>query len=764
MPCRNLFIFRLSVFITRHPVWVSSIVFLIVMGLSLGVARLDFDNDYRAFFSADNPQLVAFEHIQAVYNKSDNVLFVIEAEQGEIFSSKVLQAIEELTQMAWQLPYSNRVDSITNFQHTVAVDDELIVADLVSDAVSLTEKEILSIKKVALNEPLLVNRLISKTGHVAGVNVTVQLPDNNPMVTLEIAEHARRTATEVEQRYPGLKIHLTGVVMMNNAFVESALNDNITLVPVMYAVVIILLVLFLKSFTATCCVVFIVILSVLPALGIFGWLGWVLTPASASAPTIILTMAVADCVHLLITVLHDLKNGQEKRAAIQNSLRVNFQPILLTSVTTAIGFLSMNFSDAPPYRDLGNLVAFGIVIAFLLTLFLLPALLSILPVRVKQRGDGDSIIMNRLARFVILHRKLLLLVNGALVLLLTSFVTMNELNDELVKYFDETVGFRRATDFLNANMGGIYTVEIALSSNEEGGINEPEFLNKVERLGHWLALQPEVLHVNSITDTFRRLNKSMHGDDPVEYKLPVARDLAAQYLLMYEMSLPYGLDLNDQVNIDKSGTRIIATLESLSSNEILALEMRLNEWLQNNLPDVNAVVASPILMFSHIGKRNIISMVGGTVVALVIISLILIAAFRSFKLGLISLIPNLAPAGVAFGIWGLVNGNIGLGLSIVTGMTLGIVVDDTVHFISKYRRARLEQGLSSEDAVRYAFSTVGSAMWITSVVLVSGFFVLSFSHFTMNSHMGLLTAITIGIALLMDLFLLPPILMCLDRK
>jgi len=168
-------------------------------------------------------------------------------------------------------------------------------------------------------------------------------------------------------------------------------------------------------------------------------------------------------------------------------------------------------------------------------------------------------------------------------------------------------------------------------------------------------------------------------------------------------------------------------------------------------------------MFAHIGTRNIRSMLTGTTVALVVISFILIIALRSVKIGLVSLIPNLVPAAMGFGLWGLLVGEVGLALSVVTGMTLGIVVDDTVHFLSKYLRARREQHLNSHDAVRYAFSTVGMALWVTSLVLVAGFLVLTQSAFKLNSDMGLLTAITIAFALAADFLFLPPLLMKVDK-
>ena len=229
------------------------------------------------------------------------------------------------------------------------------------------------------------------------------------------------------------------------------------------------------------------------------------------------------------------------------------------------------------------------------------------------------------------------------------------------------------------------------------------------------------------------------------------------------MSLPYGLDLNNQINIDKSATRMTVMLRNMTTNSVLALEQRAQEWLHDNMPaNLHATGASPTIMFSHIGERNIRSMLLGTTVALVLISIVLVVALRSVKIGLLSLVPNLIPAALAFGVWGIAVGQVGLALSVVTGMTLGIVVDDTVHFLSKYLRARREKGLDAEDAVRYAFSTVGLALVVTSIVLIAGFMVLTFSAFILNSNMALMTAVTILFALVADFLLLPPLLMAVD--
>ena len=219
------------------------------------------------------------------------------------------------------------------------------------------------------------------------------------------------------------------------------------------------------------------------------------------------------------------------------------------------------------------------------------------------------------------------------------------------------------------------------------------------------------------------------------------------------MSLPYGLDLNNQIDVDKSATKIAVTLQTLTSNEVIAFDNAATLWLKENMPSIKPYASSPTIMFAHLGKRNINSMLTGTTVALILISCVLIFFLGSLKYGVISLLPNLTPALAAFGIWGITVGQVGIGLSIVTGMTLGIVVDDTVHFLSKYLRARREKGYDVNEGMRYAFSTVGVALMITTTVLVSGFLVLAASSFSPTWVSGLLLAITLSYALLTDFLL-----------
>jgi len=744
----------------RWPVLLASLAG--VLALASGGRFLEFRNDYRIFFSKENPQLTAFEEMQDTYTKNDNVLIVLAPKNGDVFTPENLAMVADVTERAWQTPFSIRVDSLSNFQHTYAEGDDLTVADLVPDPKGLDADTVARIREVALNEPLLVRRIVSPAGHVTAVNVTVELPgkDLNSEVP-EVVASVRDLADYVGTAYPQVDVYLSGIVMMNNAFPEASKFDMQTLVPMALAVILFMVMLQLRGFTGTLGTFLVIILSIVAAMGTAGWLGIGLSPPVMSAPVIVLTLSVADCVHILTNWMQGMRHGLDKRAAMVESLRINFSPVFLTSLTTAIGFLSLNFSDAPPFRDLGN-VAIGVMAAWALSMTLLPALVTVLPSRVRVREGHKPVLMDRLAELVIANRQLLLWGMGTVAVVLIAFIPRNETNDVFVKYFDERIAFRTDTDFVVDNLTGMYFVDYSLDSEDTGGVAEPGFQEQVERFADWMRSQPEVLHVNTITDIMKRLNRNMHADQDAWYRLPEERDLAAQYLLLYEMSLPYGLDLNNQLDIRKQTTRVSVTLQTLSTNDMLAFEQRVYRWMQQNTPDILTYGASPSLMFAHIGERNIRSMLVGTVVALVLISLILVLALRSLRYGLLSLIPNLAPAGMAFGLWGLVDGEVGLSLSVVTAMTLGIVVDDTIHFLSKYLRARREKGLSAEAAVRYAFHTVGEALWITSLALIGGFLVLSTSSFELNAGMGVLVSIVIAFALIADFLFLPPLLMRLN--
>ena len=371
---------RYAEFILRHKGKTVILSMLWILAMATGLQHVAFTNDYRVFFGADNPQLLAFENLQDTYAKNDNVMMVLAPADGQVFTRKTLSAVAWMTERAWETPFSTRVDSLTNHQHTSAEGDDLLVEDLASQPQTLSDDDLLRIREIALNEPVLVNRLVSPRAHVTGVNVTIELPGVDQITeNPQVVSFVRELREEFRRNFPGIDVRLTGISMMNQAFPEASQKDMSTLFPGMLLLFVVVLFLWVKRWSGTLSAFAIIIFSIIGALGMAFWFGIELTPPSFSAIMIIPTMAIADSVHVLMNYLLMRQEGEGREEAMVDSIRINFQPIFLTSITTAIGFMSMNFSDAPPFHDLGNIVAMGVMIAFVLSVTFLPAMMMLLP-------------------------------------------------------------------------------------------------------------------------------------------------------------------------------------------------------------------------------------------------------------------------------------------------------------------------------------------------------------------------------------------------
>jgi predicted RND superfamily exporter protein len=754
-----------SEWVIKHRAIVILLSVIIVGATGSGLRHLGFDDDYRAFFNENNPELIAFNEVENTYTKSDNVFIVISPKTGDIFVPKVLGLIEEMTQDAWQMPYSRRVDSLQNFQNTYAEEDDLIVEDLYEEANDLSTADIRRIKEVSETDPLLFKRLVSEDGRVTAINIVLEYPKIDSGKELkEVVVMTRQLIKDYEAKYPSVNFYVTGVSLLNTSFVEAGESDVMTLVPISFVLMLLFMYFLLKSPSAVFGVMMVIIFSDLVALGMAGHIGIQLSPASVPSTQMIMVLAVANSIHILVSFIFSMEHKIPQTKALSESIRLNLQPILLTSVTTMIGFLGLNFSEVPPFNDLGNIVAMGVFASLCFSLTFLPALMSYLPVRVKYQEDTDVEKLARLSGFVIKNQNMILVAMVGIVLVAGYLTTWNRAEEQFVKYFDETVKFRTDSDFASGTLGGLYQLVYSVPGEGKGSISEPEYLENLDKFAEWLKQQPETINVYVLTDTMKRLNKNMHGDDPAFYTLPKSREMAAQYLLLYEMSLPYGLDLNNQVNVDKSATRVFITLNEVSNLTLLSYEARIQSWLKANVPaSMQAPGTGALMMFAHIAEKNINGMLKGSILTLFLISIILIFALRSLKIGIISLAPNLVPVVIGFGLWGLIYQEVNMALATVVSMTLGIVVDDTVHFLSKYLRAKREKGYSTERAITYAYTHVGKALVVSSIVLTVGFVVLMTSPFALNSDMATLTTWIISIALFVDFLLLPVLLLKFDK-
>jgi hypothetical protein len=731
-----------------------------------GMQHLSFTTDYRAFFSEDNPDLAQLQFIEANFARAETLVITLAPEDGKVFDNDTLEALRWLSDAALRLPYARGVSSLTNYHPARGKGDELIVEAMVPDR-QLSEKELAALRAEALGDERITNIILADDGETTGVIAHFELPHERPEQEIQqVADATRALMRDFAQRpfAEGIDYYLAGVMMLNDAMSRMLLGEAVTLYPLVFLVMFALLALLLRSVTATIITVTVILMSAGTAMGAAGWVGITLTSPSLTAGLVVMTLAVADCVHMLATMGLRAVAGDGPRDALEHSLRVNFLPILLTSITTAVGFLGLNLSDSPPYRDLGNLVAIGVMAAFVYSLLMLPWWCMRFPVKRPPVTPGMQRALMATAAFIIRRRRALLLTGAAVILGALAALPQNRFGDNYVEFFEEDHPFRVATELTNRELTGMQYVDYVFDAGAEGAALEPELLREIDAYAEWLRSQPEVRKVSSVIGVLESLNRAVNGGDPAFERLPRTRQEAAQLLLLYELSLPSGLDITHLLNIHKSALRLSVQLDTISSEAIRQFDRRARAWQREHFEQAEVTRGAGVpIMFAHIARRNFVSMLWGTGIAFALISLLLLVAFRSPRLALLSLAPNLLPAVIGFGIWGLTVGQIGLSLAVVGSLTLGIIVDDTLHLLNRYARAR-RGGTNPEDAIREALSQVGLALVITSSVLFVGFALFAGSGFLLTVHFGVLTAIVIAVALIADFFLLPPLLLAFDRR
>jgi len=582
--------------------------------------------------------------------------------------------------------------------------------------------------------------------------------DVRPADIQEAVMSVKSLSADIQKKYPVFDTYSVGLVEISYAWFLAASQDIATVLPIAMIVIFVGMSWFFGSISVTIATIIITALSIEYALGALGYYGGMLVPITAAGLIMILILSVADAVHILSTASLLVEKGDTNEEAIENSVVRNFKPIALTSITTAIGFLFFNTSEFHGLRSLGTLVAIGIMVAFVLSVTLLPALLSYCIIKSpRQRLKLKR--YTQIANLVLKYRSIILIISFPFILVCIWLAQTNVIDDGMSKYLSNRTDYKKAlTEFENSLTGSI-NLMYNIKTGQENAINDPKFMSQVDALTQWFREQPEVRHVNSYTDIMRRLNRDLNFGDPDYYIVPEDPELASQYLLLYELSLPFGLDLTNIINLDKSGTLLTVSINDIEMGHYFAINDRAIDWMNVNMPDYVTETSGPSYTMAVATDINFIQMLEGAISSLVIVILVLIISFRSVYIGLICGIAIVGPILVSFAIWALLIGNIGIAAAAVIGMVIGITVDNAVHFMSKYLYSRTELQKSKDESIRFTFANVGEPLFINSVALGIGFSILGLSNFTIYFEMGLLTSLTLIFALLATFTIVPSLLM-----
>ena len=738
---------------------------LILAGLAQGLSKINFNPDINAFFPENDTLTTSHLSIEDTYSSMDNAVIGIGVKEGTVFTNEVLSLIEDLTERAWKTPHSLRVDSLSNYSYVSADGDDLYIEPFLEgsstyDLKTLKEKEL-----IIEEEELAYGAIISKDKKTSLINIVFDPPRKDIEAEYqESLNYVLGFLEEARKNHPEVDLIISGIVYMEYQSPMLLKAQMPKLMPTAILVILLTLFLLLRSLVAVAGSFLVILMSVVSAMGSIGFMSGDIAQPFIMVPILIATLAVADCVHLFTLYFQNLDSSRKSKEAMLESLKLNLQPLFLTSLTTAIGFLSLNLAPVEPLRGIGNGVAVGVFLAFIFTVLLLAPIVSYFNVKQSKNINFQKNIARKLGRFSIKNYKRLLVIVPVISCFLMAFIPLNKTNDNPLEFYSERYTTSAAdSKWISQRIGGTFPVSYEL--NSQGIVSDPEFLREVDKFSEWLASNKEVLHVSSLSKIMKNLNKTLHGKQEEWNIIPTEPDLSAQYLFFYEMSLPYGLDLTNSISQNKESIKLVASLKELGSLEYREFAKKVENYASQNMPeDMVSIGTGTRPIFAFMSNMLITQLTYALGIGIVLITAPIILFFRSLRYGMLTSVTNLLPIGVAFGIWAIVSGEISMLVGIGMGTTLGIIVDFTVHFLSKYLHARRQKKLSAEEAVEYAFETVGFALIITSFSLILGFLVLLQAFFIPIHGFVLFSSIAFLSALIIDLLLFPALLITWDKR
>ena len=738
---------------------------LILAGLAQGLSKINFNPDINAFFPENDTLTTSHLSIEDTYSSMDNAVIGIGVKEGTVFTNEVLSLIEDLTERAWKTPHSLRVDSLSNYSYVSADGDDLYIEPFLEgsstyDLKTLKEKEL-----IIEEEELAYGAIISKDKKTSLINIVFDPPRKDIEAEYqESLNYVLGFLEEARKNHPEVDLIISGIVYMEYQSPMLLKAQMPKLMPTAILVILLTLFLLLRSLVAVAGSFLVILMSVVSAMGSIGFMSGDIAQPFIMVPILIATLAVADCVHLFTLYFQNLDSSRKSKEAMLESLKLNLQPLFLTSLTTAIGFLSLNLAPVEPLRGIGNGVAVGVFLAFIFTVLLLAPIVSYFNVKQSKNINFQKNIARKLGKFSIKNYKRLLVIVPVISCFLMAFIPLNKTNDNPLEFYSERYTTSAAdSKWISQRIGGTFPVSYEL--NSQGIVSDPEFLREVDKFSEWLASNKEVLHVSSLSKIMKNLNKTLHGKQEEWNIIPTEPDLSAQYLFFYEMSLPYGLDLTNSISQNKESIKLVASLKELGSLEYREFAKRVENYASQNMPeDMVSIGTGTRPIFAFMSNMLITQLIYALGIGIVLITATIILFFRSLRYGMLTSVTNLLPIGVAFGIWAIVSGEISMLVGIGMGTTLGIIVDFTVHFLSKYLHARRHKNLNAEEAVEYAFETVGFALIITSFSLILGFLVLLQAFFIPIHGFVLFSSIAFLSALIIDLLLFPALLITWDKR
>lgn len=736
---------------------------LVSVAVGWGVTKTSVDPRSDAILPEDDRLAVEVEEVLADFPRSRSALFTFIAPDGDIFNREALGAMEALHVRFGEVQSAVAVGSIVNYRLNAV--DELVYGRqyLLPPIASLSDADLSVIRDIALADEDLVKSQLARGGDMALAVLKYRPGTDQLTERLDIARSVVVLRDRLREDFPGVEIYSLGEDLFELDSYNAQMKDRNNLAPLVALATTLLLWVCLNSLVYALCTLVVSFLAIILTLGTVGWSGFAFNQISNMGPLVVLTIAMAHGIHIISIYLQGLHEGRTKTDALEESLRLNLQPVTLATVTTGMGFLSLNYCSSAGIYGFGNAVALGVFWAYLVTLTLLPAIMLWVPTRRIPRPLGVRGMIRAVSNLVTSRSNSLFWGLSLAIIVCLALLPLNKVDFDRFEFIDKDSDFHRVITALAEKIGNDQSLVYAIDSGEYYGIANPEFMLEIERFADWLEEQPDVSLVGSYVGMLKNLNKAENDNDEAWHKLPEDNLQVIDYLVSYQLVQEIEPHLEPIFDPEYTTVRVVVGTSNLSNVELLNLNRRIEAWYEANISsDYRVLHGSNSILYARLNDTISRQLLEGFTVSFILITLTMLIGLRSLRYGLISIAPNLLPPAVVFGVWGLFVGQLSPYILMLFSISIGLVVDDSVHVLSKYIAAR-KAGEQPDDAVRYSLDKAGSAITITTAALAMGTFILVFSNTYYYQNVALMLTPIIVVALLLDLLFLPPLLVKLDR-
>lgn len=676
----------------------------------------------------------------------------------KVIGKEFLDTIVAVTEELQYLENVVRVDSLSNFNFIETQLDDINITPLVGDDFDVKE-----VQRKSENLDEIKNSILSESGEYSLIYARLaplfeSSPNYGPVI-----EDLKNRLRPYEK--DGYRFFLLGNVSVTQAFRDLAWHDNITIMPVAISLIILILFLFYRSVISVFASLIVAFITITSTLGLVGHIGIVYNSILGAIPAILLAICLADTIHIMTSFYQQFVTTKDLKESLRFSMKKNFLATILTSITTAVSFFTISFSDLMPIQDLGILAGIGCILAWLYTYIFLAPIFLVMPlswVKVLFYERKTKVVeASRFAGFIMKWKTVIISFFVIISVVSVYLGSKNEVNSDPIKYFSKSTRLMKDYMFTKGHMSGIRGLDLVIDSGATDGAKNPEFLNKVDGFVERLTADSAILKVSSILDSIKRMNQELNGGDKAFSKIPETQKKVAESLFLYTLGLPAGAGIENQMTVDNRFIKLTIKWGIEGTKESMIKEKEVHAIAK--VMGLNLHTGGFFPLYTKVNDLVVDSFFYSMSMAIILVSLIIFLFFKDLGLALLAMLPNVIPLAIGAGIMSLMGVYLDIGTSIVAAICLGIAVDDTIHFVTHYATNRKKSG-DTFKALNETYRSTGQALILTTILLVVGFGMFVFSEFLPNHYFGILCATVLSVALITDLLFLPAILATFYKK